>query len=68
MNAAIKQEMTYLTTNQALDKCEAVGMGMNLVTLIKIAREKGFLHQPAGKHGKCWLEEGSFDEFLRTGG
>jgi hypothetical protein len=58
----------YVSLKDAMERCSQAGMAMNIVTLIRIAKKKGFLHQPAGKFSKCWLEEKAFAGFLENGG
>lgn len=57
----------YISLKDALIRCTDAGMPMNIVTLIRIAKKKNFLHQPAGKFSKCWLEEKAFTGFLENG-
>ena len=58
----------YIPLQTAMKRVADAGMKMNIVTLMRIAQKKGFLHQPTGKFGKCWVEKEAFEEFIRTVG
>jgi len=60
----------YITTKEALVLCQEAGLGRDgkgicVVTLLRIARSRGLLKQPAGKRGECFINREGFIHFLQ---
>jgi hypothetical protein len=67
----IKTQNKYITTQEALCRCKEAGLGKEgkgicIVTLHRLAKERGFLYQPRGKRGQCFIIKELFDKFLEA--
>jgi len=54
----------YISVKDALAQSAAIGLPIKMITMLRIGREQGFLHQPRGKGGKCFFEKERFEKFL----
>lgn len=55
----------WLSVQQALHELESIGLKIDIITMIRIAKENHFGHQPRGKGGKWFLEREPFERFKR---
>ena len=55
----------WLSVQQALKELENIGLKIDIITMIRIAKENNFGFQPRGRGGKWFLEREAFEQFKK---